>query len=295
MNKRQWFAGFVGCLAAVALPAPAQPDASKVELKTTQVAEKIYMIHGANESEHFSGGNIAVHVGGDGVVMIDTKMEALSDKIKAEIERIGGDNPRYILNTHLHGDHTGGNAVFAEHGTILAQTNVRTRLVENKPEKVWPVITFDQSLSIHFNGEEIKAIHMPHGHTDGDAIVYFTDSNVIHMGDHLFAGRFPYVDLGNGGSVQGLMSNVEIVLENVPPDAAIIPGHGPLSDRQGLQAYYTMLQETTERVTAKMEDGASLEQIKAVGLPEKWRDWASDFITADKWIETIYKSYSSDR
>lgn len=271
----------------------AQDDKSDAQIEVTEITGKIHMIHGTDDADHFTGGNIAVHAGQDGVVMIDTKMAALSDQIQAAIDRIGGGRPKYILNTHLHDDHTGGNAAFAEHGTILAHDNVRQRLTENKPDKIWPVITFDQSLSIHFNGEHIKAMHMPHGHTDGDSIVYFTDSNVVHMGDHMFAGMFPYVDLANGGSVQGLMNNIEIVLGNIAEDAVIIPGHGALSDTQDLRAFYTMLQETTTTITEKMEAGRSLEQIQAQGLADKWRKWSWDFVDTDKWIETVYNSYST--
>lgn len=281
-------------LLIAALPVFARNDTSETGITTSRITDKIHMIHGTDDAAHFSGGNIAVHVGDDGVVMIDTKMESLSGKIKAEIDRIGGGSPRYVLNTHLHGDHTGGNAAFTEDGTLVAHANVRKRLVENKPEKLWPVITFDQSMSIHFNGEQIKAIHMPHGHTDGDSIVYFTDSNVVHMGDHMFSGMFPYVDLGNGGSVQGMLNNIEIVLNNVNADTVLIPGHGPLSDREGLRRVYTMLQQTTQWVTERMNAGRSLKQIKAEGLPDKWKSWSWDFVTAGKWIETIYNSYSSE-
>ncbi|MEE9234272.1 MAG: MBL fold metallo-hydrolase, partial [Candidatus Acidoferrales bacterium] len=183
---------------------------------------------------------------------------------------------------------------------IIAHTNVRRRLSTEQRRgnrttpamdpKGWPVITFDQSVSVHFNGEEIKVIHFPHGHTDGDSIIFFTESNVVHMGDDFFAGRFPFVDLASGGSVEGLTRNIKKVIKKLPEDVAIIPGHGPLSTLDDLRAYHRMLVETTDHVRRQMLAGKSLAQIKAEGLPEEWADWGSGFISAERWIETIWNS-----
>ncbi|MCZ6594815.1 MAG: MBL fold metallo-hydrolase, partial [Bacteroidetes bacterium] len=187
-------------------------------------------------------------------------------------------------------DHVTGNSVFSADGTIIAHTNIRKRLAD-KPKNLWPVITFDQSLSIHMNGEEIKAIHYPKGHTDGDAIIYFTGSNVVHMGDHLFNKMFPFVDLDSGGTVQGFMANTKKILEEIPENVKLIAGHGPLASKADLQENYRMLQETVELVTQKMKAGTSLDDIKKEGLQEEWKSWSWNFITEERWIEKIYNSY----
>lgn len=272
-----------------------QRDFSKVEIKATRLSGNVFMLEG-------SGGNIGVSVGEDGVLIVDDQFAPLAEKIKAAIQKLGGDSPKFILNTHYHGDHTGGNAEFSADGTIIAHTNVRKRLTTEqrhgervtppKPKEAWPVITFDRSLSIHFNGEEIKALHYPSGHTDGDAVIYFKNANVVHMGDDFFVGRFPFVDLSSGGSVQGLIENVENVVNTVAADVKIIPGHGPLSTVDSLKNYLNMLKMTSQIVTKQMEEGKSLEEIKTAGLLAEWESWSSGFINTDRWVSTIYKSYS---
>jgi cyclase len=219
-----------------ARPAAAQQrDFSKVEIKVIPVAGKVYMLEGA-------GGNIGVSVGEDGILLVDDQFEPLAPKIRAALGGIagagsGGGKIKLLINTHWHGDHVGGNKVFGPEATILAQTNVRRRLATEQtvrgekvaplPSQALPVVTYDQAVSVHWNGEEIKVVHFPHGHTDGDSVVFFTGSNVVHMGDDFFNGMFPFVDLGTGGSVQGLIDNVTRVLAMMPPDAKVIPGHGP--------------------------------------------------------------------
>lgn len=271
-----------------------QQDFSKVNLKYEKVAGTVYMIEGEDDMTAFSGGNIGLCVGEDGVIMVDSKMAPLTDKIKATIKQIGGASPKFVINTHVHGDHTGGNAVFAKDGTIIAHTNVRARLMKDKPKELWPVITFDQSLSLHLNGEEIKVLHYPKGHTDGDAVIYFTGSNVVHMGDLMFSGLFPFIDLDSGGTVQGYVEDVKKIRRQLDAGTKIIPGHGPLSDIGALDSYIAMLEQTTGLVTQKMKQGKSLEEIKKEGLPEEWKSWAWFFISTDRWIETIYKSYAGE-
>ena len=277
-------------LFAISAVAALWQDFTKVEVKATKVAGSVYMIAGTNDAVNFSGGNIGLSLGEDGVLMVDSKFATLGDKIKAAIKEIGGDLPKYIINTHIHDDHLNGNSVFNADGTIIAHTNIRKRLAD-KPKNLWPVITFDQSLSIHMNGEEIKAIHYPKGHTDGDAIIFFTGSNVVHMGDHLFNKMFPYVDLNSGGTVQGFMANTEKILAEISENVKIIAGHGPLASKADLQENYRMLEETVALVTQKMKDGKSLDEIKKEGLQEEWKSWSWNFITEEKWIETIYNSY----
>ncbi len=271
-------------------------DLSQVEVKVHPVAGNVYMLTGA-------GGNIGVSAGPDGLLMVDDQYEPLADKIKAALAGLESGELKFILNTHYHGDHTGGNAVFGREAPIISHRNVRRRLateqnimghkVPPQSEEAWPVITFDGSLSIHFNGEEIEVIHLPHGHTDGDAVIFFTKSNVVHMGDLLFAGMFPFVDLGAGGDVEGCIKNIETVLSRLPADAKVIPGHGPLSTVEDLKKNRYMLVETTGFIRAGIEAGKNLEQLQSEGLPEQWKSWAWNFIPEKTWIEIIYKSLSA--
>src|SRR4030095_16428092 len=205
-----------------------------------------------------------VWVGDDGLLIVDDQFAPLADKIRAALKGIADKKLHFILNTHWHGDHTGGNVAFGPEGTIIAHDNVRKRLsTEQKstvfnrttppsPKEALPVITFDKTLTVHFNGEEIRAIHFPHGHTDGDSVIFFTGSNVVHMGDDFFAGRFPFVDLESGGNVEGLTKNIGDIVAKLPADVKIIPGHGPLSTVNDLKLYHRMLLETTEVVRKKI-------------------------------------------
>ena len=283
-------------LALVAGAAPAQQqDFSKVEMKATHVAGGVHMLEG-------SGGNIGVSVGRDGILIVDDQFAPLADKIRAALQKLGEGKLRFILNTHWHGDHTGGNAVFGPEAPIIAHANVRRRLetgmnvpgreVPPAPREALPVVTFDQSLSIHFNDEEIRAIHFAHGHTDGDSVIVFTKSNVVHMGDHFFNGRFPFVDLASGGDVEGYTRNVEAVIKQVPADAKVIPGHGPLATVDDLKRFHRMLVETIAIVRQRMQAGKTLDQIKAEGLPEEWKSWDGGFVSTTRWLETIHASLS---
>jgi glyoxylase-like metal-dependent hydrolase (beta-lactamase superfamily II) len=277
---------------ALASPRPAAAqDQPEVDLMATHVAGTIHLIHGTDDAKAFSGGNIAVSVGQDGILMVDTKMDRLAAKIQEQLRKLGHATPRFILNTHVHGDHTGGNAMFES--TVIAHTNVRKRLVaEPADAKKWPIITFDEALTFHFNGEEIQALHFPHGHTDGDLVVFFTGSKVVHMGDHMFAQLFPYVDLSNGGDVAGYITNIKSVMQRLPDDVKVIPGHGPLSTKADLHGYVRMLEETTARVREQMQAGKGLDAIKANGLQEEWKAYSWRFISTERWIETIYNSYT---
>ncbi|CAN5708982.1 N/A [soil metagenome] len=259
-----------------------------VTIKTVKVAGNVYVLYG-------QGGNIGVSAGKDGVLMIDDQFERISDRIKAALKELGSDTPRFIFNTHFHGDHTGGNPIFGKTGTIVAHDNVRKRLLMNEkpfPEFVLPMITYAESVSIHFNGEKVNAVHYSNAHTDGDTVIFFTSSNVVHLGDHFFAGKFPFVDLDSGGSVPGLIKNVGELLQQIPSDAKIIPGHGEVSTLDRLKDYHQMLTDTSLIVRKEMKNNKSLDEIKKAGLPEKYTDWGTGFIKTDAWIETIYKSYS---
>ncbi len=294
-------------LLMVYLPAGAQEqDWTKVELKVERVRGNIYVIDGGSMNlEAFSGGNIGVSVGEDGILIVDDKFAPLAERIRAAFAEMGGGELQFILNTHWHGDHTGANAVFGPEAPIIAHTNVRKRLVEGgkilgrenppAPKAAWPVITFDHSVSIHFNGEEIQALHYPRGHTDGDTVVFFTGSNVVHLGDDFFVGVFPFVDLESGGTVEGLTRNIGQVLEKLPADVRIIPGHGPVATLDDLRTYHRMLVETTDHIRRQRAAGKTLEEIKTAGLPEEWQGWSWGFVPTERWIETVYTSLSAGK
>jgi cyclase len=275
-----------------ALSASAQRDFSKVEIKVQKVSGGIYMLTGA-------GGNIGLSVGDDGVIVIDDQYAPIVPKIEAAIRGITDKPVRFIVNTHYHGDHTGGNEQLGKSYPIVAQENVRRRLVSGTtvfgeatppaPKTALPVITFDHSLSLHLNGEEVRAVHMPHGHTDGDSVIYFTKSNVIHMGDDYFNGMFPFVDAENGGSVRGMIASVDTVLATVPEDVKVIPGHGALSDKNGLRAFGDVLKGSVAAVQRGLDAGKSLEQLKADKVLAAWDPWGQGFIKTDMFLEFIYR------
>jgi len=262
----------------------AQQDFSKVEIKATHVAGNIYMLTG-------SGGNIGVSVGPDGILIVDDQFAPLAPKIEAALKQLKPGKLKFVLNTHYHGDHTGGNKYFGQQAHIIAHTNVRKRLGgkpgDSKPEL--PIITFDDSLSVWFNGEEIKLVHVPPAHTDSDSIVHFTDANVIHFGDTFFSGRFPNIDLGGGGDVRGYIRGVADAIQKVPADAKLIPGHGPLSTVKELKEFHEMLVETSGIVQKAIAAGKTLDQVKADGLPEKWKSWEAPTLKTERWLEILYR------
>ena len=281
-----------------AVSVQAQTDWSKVEIKAQKVSGNVYMLEGA-------GGNIGVSVGDDGILIVDDQYAPIADKIRAALKGIADKKLRFILNTHWHGDHTGGNVVFGPEAPIIAHDNVRKRMsTEQKseifkrttpaaPKEALPVVTFNQNLTVHFNGEEIRAIHYPHGHTDGDSVIFFTSSNVVHLGDNFFAGRFPFVDLDSGGNVEGLTKNIGEIIEKIPAGAKLIPGHGPLSTIEDLKTYHNMLLKTSDVVRQKIAAGKTLDQIKTEGLPDEWKSWGTGFIKTDLWLEIVHKSLTA--
>ena len=278
-------------LAALTAPSLfAQQDFSKVEIKVTKVAGSVYMLIG-------SGGNIGVSVGDDGIVIVDDQFAPLAPKIKEALHGITAKPIKFILNTHYHGDHTGGNEVFGKDAPIIAHENVRKRLASGSkalgretppaPKDALPVITFNDRATLHVNGEDIRAVHFPHGHTDGDSVIYFTQSNVVHMGDDFFNGMYPFVDVENGGSVSGMLANVDKVLTTLPDDAKVIPGHGPLSDKAGLRAFADVLRGTLGAVSQALAAGKTLDQMKAENILSKWASWGKGFIKTDRWLDLL--------
>lgn len=275
----------------------AQPDPDSAGIKTIPVAGSVYMLMG-------EGGNIGVSVGDDGVLMVDDKFARLADEIRAALEKLSKSKVKFLLNTHWHGDHTGSNEDFGKESIIIAHDNVRARLStrqvieifnsvsEAKPKEGLPVITFNESISIYFNDEQIDMIHFAAGHTDGDSVIFFRGSHVVHLGDHFFNGFYPFIDLGSGGNVEGFMMNVEKLIGIIPEGAKIIPGHGPLADINDLKAFAGMLRETTGIVQKAMQEGKSLEDIKAKGFSKGLvRKWGHGFLNTDQWITIVYHSY----
>ena len=282
--KRLAYAIVATIAAFLCIAAWAQRDYARIKIKTTHVAGSIYMLEGA-------GGNIGVSVGPDGILLVDDQFAPLAEKIRNALNKLSEGPLKFLVNTHFHGDHTGGNVVFGAEAHIISHTNVRKRLqIESSPQEALPVVTFDDSLSIHFNGEEIRVIHFPNSHTDGDSVIFFTESNVVHMGDLFFSGRFPYVDLNSGGDVEGLIKHIEKLVAKLPPDVKLIPGHGPLSDIDDLKMYHQTLVATTDIIRDQIEAGKSLDEIKAAGLPKKWRSWGAGFISTGRWIEIVHLS-----
>jgi cyclase len=277
-------------LALYPLQASAQRNFDGVEIKATKVAGSVYMLTGA-------GGNIGVSVGDDGIVIVDDQFAPLAPKIKDALRAITTKPLRFVVNTHFHGDHTGGNEALGREAPIVAHTNVRKRLKSGSdqtppsPAGALPIITFDANMMIHMNGEDIRASHFPHGHTDGDSVIYFTQSNVVHMGDHFFNGMFPYIDTDSGGTARGFLSNCEYVLATLPANAKIIPGHGPLGDKAALQRYVDMLRGTSTAVKQAIAAGKTVEQAKADKILAAWQSFNWQFISTEAFIETLYEEY----
>ncbi|SPE59545.1 Beta-lactamase-like protein [Verrucomicrobia bacterium] len=271
--------------------AAGQQDFSGVQIKVTKVAGTVYMLEGA-------GGNIGVSVGDDGVVLVDDQFAPLAPKIREAIKGITDKPIKFVLNTHFHGDHTGGNAQFSSEAPIIAQENVRKRLKEGgivggaevkpAPKEALPVITFNDRATVHLNGEDIRAIHFPHGHTDGDSVIFFPQSNVVHMGDDFVTYGFPFVDVRSGGSVSGMIAGVEKVLSMTPPDAKIIPGHGPLSTPADVHKFVEMLKETRALVAQAANQGKSADQMKQDHLLAKYAELGKGFIKTEAWIDLLY-------
>ena len=267
-----------------------QQDFAKVEVKATKVAGNVYVLTG-------SGGNIGATVGDDGVALIDDQFAPLAPKIQAALRELSPGPVRFVINTHWHGDHTGGNPVFAETATIMAHLNVRKRLlsggktpfIEFPPVtgKALPVVTFEQGLSLWWNGEEIRAIHPGIGHTDGDSVIWFMRSNVVHMGDDYFAGMFPFVDLASGGSVTKLIESVDVILGQIPADAKVIPGHGPVTGVAELRSYRGMLDGVVATVRKGLASGKTVEQMQKEKVLAPWEDWGKGFVKADTFLAVV--------
>ncbi len=272
-------------------------DMASAVIETREVAGNVYALFGP-------GGNIGVSVGDDGMLIVDDLMAPLTERVRGALGELGEGKVKFLLNTHWHPDHTGANQDWGGSAPIVAHHNVRHRLSTQQevlgmtygplPAEGLPVVTFTDSLSIHFNGEEIRAIHLPGGHTDGDIVVWFSQSNVVHMGDLFFNGMFPFIDLGSGGDVLQFTGNVSAVLDRIPENVRIIPGHGPVGDIEDLRRFHTMLTETTAIVRAHIETGKSLEEIQAEETFDDYPGWGDVFITAPQWSAMIHASLTRE-
>jgi cyclase len=239
------------------------------------------------------GGNIGVSAGPEGILIIDDQYAPLAEKIATAIGDISKQSIKYIVNTHYHGDHTGSNAYFAEvkGSTIFAHDNVRKRLAdkEEHTHAELPIVTYQQGITFHFNGDTINVMYMPAGHTDSDSVVWFEEANVLHPGDLFFEGRFPYIDLDGGGTVTGYINNVTKLIGMLKDDTKIIPGHGKLATKADYQKALDMLVDTAAIVKDMKAKGISAEDAVKQGLGEKYQAWAWSFITEKRWINTLYK------
>ena len=247
----------------------------------------------------WAGGNIGISVGADGVVLIDDQYAPMAPKNLAALRELTRQPLRFVLNTHWHGDHTGGNEALAGEGAlIIAHDNVRKRLAEGlllreippAPAGALPVVTFDNAVTLHFNGQTVRAFHVEPAHTDGDSVVHFQEADVVHAGDLYFNGIYPYIDGDSGGSVQGMIDGVGRVLELCGPDTRIIPGHGPVSGCSELRAYREMLSVVHERIAKLIAGGATLEAVVAAKPTADYdSEWGDGFMPTDRWVPMLYK------
>lgn len=259
------------------------------------LTDQIYMIAG-------EGGNIGLFIGEDGTFLIDDQFAPLTEKIIGAIKSVGGDYPKFLINTHYHGDHTGGNENLGKGGTLIfSHDNVRDRLSAGSFIKEFdkkraglsreglPVVTFSEDISFHLNGDSVRAIHVPHAHTDGDSFISFQAANVIHAGDIFFNGFYPFIDVTHGGSLKGMIQAADKIVSLADGDTKIIPGHGPMGDKAQLTKYVQMLRTAYERLRKlKAEGKTAQEAIAAKPLADLEAIWGGGMFTGDRWIEIIY-------
>ncbi len=278
----------------VAVPTIAE-EVKAPEVKATPIKGPLYLFQGR-------GGNVVASIGDDGVLLVDADYSAYAPAHATKARELSGNEaaPRFVLNTHWHFDHTEGNNFFGERGSvIIAHENIRKRMstgqtieafdrvIEPSPKAALPVVTYGDSVALHFNGDDIEVQHYPNGHTDGDSVVFFAAENVVHMGDLVFAQRFPFVDISSGGNVFGLIDNIAAVLARIDEQTVVVPGHGAITDKAGLTEYHQMLVATSGQVTSAVKAGKSLEDVIAEGFGDQWESWGAGFIKEEAWISFI--------
>ncbi|NRF69879.1 MBL fold metallo-hydrolase [Aquincola sp. S2] len=294
--QARWWAAVAATAMMTAAPVQAQPqDWSKVEIKIEKLSASTYMLTGA-------GGNLGVSVGDDAVFVVDDQFAPLTAKIQAAIATLSKQPVKFVLNTHWHFDHTGGNENHAKAGAaIVAHANVRKRMssdqvisflqmpIKASPKAALPIVTFTSDVSFHLNGDEVQVFHVPNAHTDGDAIVHFRQSNVLHLGDVFFNKLYPFIDTSSGGSVDGVIAAVDKVLAIARDDTQIIPGHGPRASKADLKAYRDMLATVSGRIKEHVRAGRKLEEVVAAKPTAEFDAvWGGGFIPPDRFITMLW-------
>lgn len=285
-----------GAFAALLIAAPTGAQ-QEVDIEVVPVGDGVWMLTG-------QGGNVGIAAGADAVFIVDDQFAPLTERISAAIRELGFGDVDFVLNTHWHGDHTGGNENFGRAGAlIVAHRNVRERMstdqfmeamnrtVEASAPEALPVVTFTNDVAFHINGDDIEAIHVPAAHTDGDALVLFRGANVIHMGDTFFAGRYPFIDLSSGGSIDGVIAAAEAAMALADENTRIIPGHGPLSSLDDLESYRDVLSAVRQRVAAMIGEGLSEDDVVAAAPSAEWDEsWGGGFIGPEAFLRSVYRS-----
>lgn len=261
-------------------------DFSDIEITATKASGDVYLLKG-------SGGNIGVLATDKGLLLVDDQFAPLAEKIEQAMKSLSDQPLKYIVNTHYHGDHTGGNAHFAEQAPIFAHHNVRNRLAdkEDATDDSLPVVTYEQGVTIHLGNEQVQLVHLPAGHTDGDTYVYFKKANALHTGDLFFELGFPYVDHKGGGTVVGYLANVRKMITDMPDDVVIIPGHGKLTNKARLIEFAEMIDYSIKRIKKAIADGKTDEQIHADGIGKDYQQWSWRFITEERWLNTLITEF----
>lgn len=291
-------------LMIVSLPAVVfaqQRDFSKVEITTTELGSGLAMLQGA-------GGNLAVSTGPDGVFLVDDQFAPLTERIRAAIRQLSDRPIRFVLNTHWHGDHTGGNENLGKAGVlILAHHRVRARMSTDQfqairdrtipaaPEAAWPVVTFEDGVTVHLNGQTIEATHVPNAHTDGDSLVHFREADVLHTGDTFFNGIYPFIDVSSGGSIDGMIAAADRALGIAGPRTRIIPGHGPLGDRQQLEDTRAMLLAVRDAVRQRVDEGLDRDAVVAARPSRAYdAEYGGGFLGPDDFVSLVYLSLTAE-
>jgi glyoxylase-like metal-dependent hydrolase (beta-lactamase superfamily II) len=283
---------------AITLAPAVAEEAAQPAVTVTPIKGPLYALMGR-------GGSVMASVGDDGVLLVDANYRETARVYDETIRALAGDDavPRFVVNTHWHLDHTGGNQFFAERGSVIvAHENIRVRMstrqdmkrrnrvIEPSPGPALPVVTYGDSVALHFNGDDIEVQHYPRGHTDGDSVVYFAAANVVHVGDLVFAKRFPFVDIDSGGNVFGAIDNIAEILARIDDRTVVVAGHGGITDKAGLAGYHRMLVTTSNQVKEALAAGRSVEEITAAGLGDEWDSWGTGFIDEAFWIRSIADS-----
>lgn len=271
-----------GLLAAGMSASVSAQDWDKVEVRAQELRDGMYALFGA-------GGNLGVSIGEDGVILVDDQYAPLTDKIRAAIANLSDAPIRYVINTHFHGDHTGGNENLGDTAVIVAHDNVRQRMSEGafvkafnmkmdpQPAAALPSITFSAEMSLHMNGQDVRAIHVKNAHTDGDSIIHFRGANILHMGDLMFNGMFPFIDVPNGGDVDGVLVGLGKAIEAADDETIVIPGHGAVTDKAGLIAYRDTIAELRGIVATLKAEGKTLEEVKGMSPFKAYEDKLRQF------------------